>query len=86
MILWLQSHSQSKVKHNPLMRDLLDWKASCYCCYISHIYREANQAADYLAKQALTREVVWSQDDIIDPIFAAILQANACNVHYIRKG
>lgn len=85
IIYWLHNSARCNIKHSPIVCDNLSWKASCMFCHFSHSYREANQVADCVANRVLKRDVMRAPGDIVDPLFATILQAGACSIPYIRK-
>lgn len=66
----------------PLVKDIIAWKAVFPLCRISHVYQEANQAKDSLASHALNGSFVFHSDPL-STAFIVLLQANAMQTTYL---
>ena len=49
---------------------------------ITHIFREENQVADYMANKALQGDFMWDYNDILDHHVIYLLQADAYGIFY----
>lgn len=56
---------QSNKTHHPILHDIHRWILDCGHFSANHVYREANQAARYVARHALHTKWSWSNYDNI---------------------
>ncbi|XP_073107354.1 uncharacterized protein [Elaeis guineensis] len=67
--IWIEGDSSTAVSciknpelqrfgHMPFLQDLIQWQGAMHFCKITHIFREANQVADYMARLALQGDFV----------------------------
>ncbi|XP_073106299.1 uncharacterized protein [Elaeis guineensis] len=85
VINWITSFNAQKNSLWPILRDVLTWKATSHPWIISHIFREANQAADWLASGSISGALQFSQLDPLPAQLCAILHADAIGVIHERQ-
>ena len=61
----ISNQSITKKLEYPVLLDILHWKNCCRNFKTSHVYREANRAADFIAKKALQGDLYLNINDII---------------------
>lgn len=67
------------------MCHILAWKAASQPWLVTHVYREANQALDWLASKALSGPFTFTKDTSLPLDFQHILQADAYRTLYNRS-
>ena len=58
----------------PVLQDILQWKNSSQNYILSHIYREANRAVDFIGKKVQQGDCYWNANEVIHNKLATILQ------------
>ena len=85
IIKWLNNPSGGGRKNIPLIKDIKTWLASTNRCMVSHVFRQANKAADYISKGALLGDVNFYSGDMLPVGFYDILMADCRGIFFIRK-
>ena len=86
IIGWITQYQPHKNSAWPLIRDILIWKSQSisHPWKVSHAYREANQAADWLASNSGCGSLSFYQYDVLPIQLCSILQTNALGLSYLR--
>ena len=78
--------SSSDIVHLPHYKDILATVNLFSRCTFNHIYREQNQAADWLSKQALLGDCSYSSGDVLPSSFAHIIRHDQMQTAEPRGG
>ena len=86
-ISWLRNLKHHQMSISPWMKDIYLWFSRFPSVHISHVSREANQAADWAAEHALSEDFHFNSTRLSEhPDLVCILKADAYSIGYPRHG